>query len=240
MSLATPTTGEKGVSADAWSLARKVAGKLQGAEEDDIGSLEVGIIDIFDTVVSLYSGLYPRFAALPSPSVDSVLGELAELRVDLEHIRYHAQLTIEGIDGIARSLRKRASLEAAAGAGTNGQIDEVESALRKQSSPTEGHLRWLHNSEGVPSNPEFYRPISDELGINGPLTSAQLIENIRLSAEHYFPEIPPFALNKAADTTGLKFDHRIHTALQLLRKGSRVVGPEGGPGGKWRLRAVDK
>lgn|GEM_PF-4766164 len=238
MSLATPTTGEKGVSADAWSLARKVAGKLQGAEEDDIGSLEVGIIDIFDTVVSLYSGLYPRFAALPSPSVDSVLGELAELRVDLEHIRYHAQLTIEGIDGIARSLRKRTSLGAAVGADPNDQIDGIAGSLRKRAVPAAYSPEWKRNPKGVPRESEFYCHITDELAKRGRLSAQELIESIRFRAESLFPGIPKEALTAQDHRDGpLSFDHRIHSALQRLKRRREVTGPENG---HWRLTSAEQ
>ena len=100
---------QKKIAADPWVLAAKVADQLRHTKGKDIGALEVGVIDIYDSVVKLYSALLPRLASLKNPSDDDLLGELAELRIELEHVRYHAALALEGIDNIAEELRSAAA-----------------------------------------------------------------------------------------------------------------------------------
>ena len=96
----------KTLKADTWALARSFAEKYAVGRGSDVGAVEVGILDIYDSAVGLYGDVLPRVARLEDPSPDDLLEEMVDLRMELEHIDYHARLALRGLRRIESELRK--------------------------------------------------------------------------------------------------------------------------------------
>lgn len=101
----------KSLKADTRSLAAAFAEKYAAAKGRDIGAVEVGIIDIYDSAIKLYEEILPRIAQLNEPNAEDLGCELVDLWMELEHVQYHTKLAIHGIRGIERVLRRAAAAQ---------------------------------------------------------------------------------------------------------------------------------
>lgn len=97
------------VRADPGALAKAFADKYAQAQGRDLGAVELGIEDIYGSVLKLYGEILPRIARLQAPTPDDLLVETVDLWLELEHIQYHTRLAIRGIRGIERVLRPAAA-----------------------------------------------------------------------------------------------------------------------------------
>jgi len=103
----------KGLRTDTRSLAAAFAEKYAAARGRDIGAVEVGIVDIYDSAVRLYEDILPRIAQLDDPTSEDLGCELVDLWMELQHIEYHARLAIRGIRKMEGVFRQAAEADTA-------------------------------------------------------------------------------------------------------------------------------
>ncbi|MSQ15334.1 MAG: hypothetical protein EXR50_05675 [Dehalococcoidia bacterium] len=96
----------KTLKADNWSLAEAFAKQYACGRDRDVGAVEAGIVDIYDSTIELYDKILPNIAKLKSPSSDDLLGEIVDLEMELKHIQDHARDAIKGLRHISKTLCK--------------------------------------------------------------------------------------------------------------------------------------
>ncbi|MBI2885649.1 MAG: winged helix-turn-helix domain-containing protein [Chloroflexi bacterium] len=138
----TATRDKKTVSADAWALASAFAKQYESAKEIDAGAIYLAILDILDSVVELYGEDLPRIARLKGATIDDLLGELVDLRMDLDHIRYHADEGIRNIDQISEFLRAK-TLQVQSSLTNNGERSDETESPAKPKADTDARIHPL-------------------------------------------------------------------------------------------------
>lgn len=118
------------VSVDTWALANAFARRFDLGKEIELGATYAAILDILDATAALYNEDLPRIAKLKGASPDDLLEELVDLRMELEHLRDHADDALAEIEGISQELRRRSYTAEATAAkrGTNAGASGVKIA----------------------------------------------------------------------------------------------------------------
>lgn len=88
-------------------LEQAFASKLAGVDEEALGDVCAGILDIPDSYQAIFEETLPKFKSLSAESSAELLDELFALRFDFEHIRSHAEDAVAGLDRIIRVFQEK-------------------------------------------------------------------------------------------------------------------------------------
>ena len=83
------------------------ASKLQGVEDEALGDVCAGILDIPDSFRTIFEETLPKFKHISPTDYSNLLEDLTTLRFEFEHIRAHAEDAVAGLDKLILLLQEK-------------------------------------------------------------------------------------------------------------------------------------
>ncbi|GEM_PF-3441561 len=88
-------------------LEELFANKLSGIDEEALGEVCAGILDVPDSFRTIFEETLPKFERLDSTAHSDLLEELTTLRFEFEHMREHAEAAVAGLDRLILILQEK-------------------------------------------------------------------------------------------------------------------------------------
>lgn len=88
-------------------LELRFAEKLASLDDEALGDVCAGILDIPDSYRAIFDFGLPRLETMRPDEIGPLLDELTELRSHFEHIRWHAEAATGGLDRLIELLGSR-------------------------------------------------------------------------------------------------------------------------------------
>lgn len=88
-------------------LEEVFAGAFRDVNQDAVGDVCAGILDIPDSYHSIFEEILPRLRNVSPLTYNRLLDDLFELRSHFEHIRSHAESAVAGVDRLILELQDK-------------------------------------------------------------------------------------------------------------------------------------